>query len=263
MEKVTPKQFDILILLYRFRFLDRTHIQRFLNHKDPKRINTWLKDLTDRNIIGRHYSRKLLENTKPAIYYLVTKSKQILETRVDIDSKLLKRIYREKTRSKRFIDHHLLLADIYFYLQASANNTNSQLHFFTKTDLAKHYYLPYKRPDAYIAVEKDRGIKRYFLEIIDEETPRFMLRKLIERYIEYLDDNKWHNTTGYNFPAVLLACPNNTIKNYLYKHISQVLEEEAENEIEFFLTTRDLIQESEMKASIWRKAGDERSPTTD
>jgi len=117
MEKITPKQLEILLLLYRFRFLNRTHIQKFLNHKDPRRINTWLKDLTERNIIGQRYSRKLLANTKPAIYHLSTKSRKILLTQRGINEKLLKRVYREKTRSERLIRHCLLVADIYFFLE--------------------------------------------------------------------------------------------------------------------------------------------------
>ena len=99
MEQTTPKQLNILLLLYRFRFLNRIQIQKLLNHKDPRRINTWLKDLTGKTIIGRHYSTKLKENTKPAIYYLMTKSKSLLIDQNGVDNKLLlKRIYREKIR---------------------------------------------------------------------------------------------------------------------------------------------------------------------
>ena len=116
MEQTTPKQLNILLLLYRFRFLNRIQIQKLLNHKDPRRINTWLKDLTDRNIIGRKYSTKLLDNTKPAIYHLATKSRSILLTQPNISEKLLKRVYREKVRSEKLINHCLLVADIYFLL---------------------------------------------------------------------------------------------------------------------------------------------------
>ena len=147
-QKVTPKQFEILLLLYRYRFLDRTHIQRLLNHKEPRRIKSWLKNLTERNIAGRIYSRKLKENTKPAIYYLATKSRKILLGHPDTSEKVLKRVYREKMRSKKLVDHCLLVANIYFYLNKQTQKTKNKLHFFTKTDLANHYYLPYKKPDA-------------------------------------------------------------------------------------------------------------------
>ena len=255
---ITPKQFEIVLLLYRFRFLDRTQIQKFLNHKDPRRINAWLKDLTEKKIIGRKYSRKLLDNTKPAVYHLATKSRKMLLEQSDAEEKILKRVYREKNRSRRLIDHCLLLTDIYFYLQKQSEDNSQKLHFFTKTDLARHYYLPYDRPDAYIATgDKENHKKRYFLEIIDEGIPRFMLRKRIEQYIEFYGSNKWQERTGHPFPSMLIVCPNETIKNFLHKHIGKVLEEEIEAEIDFFLATKEDIESSELKTNVWQKADEE------
>jgi len=173
---ITPKQLDILLLIYRFRFLDRKHIQQFLNHKDPRRIKSWLKDLVDKKILGRKYSRKLGENIKPAVYFLSTKSKRILEGREETNEKLLNRVYREKTRSQKFIDHHLFLADVYFFLTSLTQQNNSKLYFYTKTDLINHKYLPLPLPDAYIAIKEGKTAKRYFLDVIDEGTPRFVLR---------------------------------------------------------------------------------------
>ena len=45
---LTKKQLEILTLLYRFRFLNRSQIQKLLNHKKISRINIWLKDLADK-----------------------------------------------------------------------------------------------------------------------------------------------------------------------------------------------------------------------
>lgn len=256
--KVTPKQLEILLLLFRFRFLDRTHIQRFLDHKDPRRINTWLKDLTERNIVGRKYSTKLKDNTQPAVYYLATKSRKILLDEEITSDKLLKRVYREKSRSERLINHCLFLANIYFYLLKQSIRTGDILHFYTKTDLHNHYYLPYNRPDAYIALEESEGqIKRYFLEIVDEGTPRFMLRSKISQYIDYFSEQTWQNKTGHPFPSLLFVCPNETLKSYLHKHIRQVLEEEAEDDISFYLTTVQDLEVSQLQINIWELVEEE------
>ena len=237
---ITPKQLELLILLYRFRFLNRSQLQTLLKHKDTKRINTWLKDLTNKKILGRHYSTKLKENTKPAIYYLMTKSKALLINQPGVDEKLLRRAYREKIRSQKLIGHCLLLAD--FYLDLIKFSIDEKVHFFSKTDLSTHNYLPFNRPDAYIAREKDATIKRYFLEIIDEGTPRFMLRRKIEQYVEYCNANIWQERTGHTFPTILFLCPNDMIKDFLCKHLAQVMEEEAQAKIDFYLSTTDPIQ---------------------
>jgi hypothetical protein len=252
---ITPKQLEILLLLYRFRFLDRIHLQQFLQHKSPRRINTWLKELTDKNIIGRKYSTSLKENTKPAVYHLATKSRLILLEKENTSEKLLKRVYREKHRSEKLISHCLLLADIFFVLTKQAKEASNTLHFFSKTDLARHYYLPYRRPDAYIALEdKNKQIKRYFLEIIDEGTPRFMIRSKVAQYIDYAESEKWQEETGHPFPKLLFVCPNETIKQFLHKHILQVLEEEA-LELACFLSTADQIR-ADSKNIIWEAVED-------
>ena len=68
--RLTFEQMDVLELVYKFRFINRRQIQKILGHKHPRRINVWLKKLVENNYLGRIYSHKLLENTKPAIYYL-------------------------------------------------------------------------------------------------------------------------------------------------------------------------------------------------
>jgi hypothetical protein len=254
MEQTTPKQLNILLLLYRFRFLNRIQIQKLLNHKDPRRINTWLKDLTDRNIIGRKYSTKLLDNTKPAIYHLATKSRSILLTQPNISEKLLKRVYREKVRSEKLINHCLLVADIYFLLNKQTQTNNTKLHFLTKSDLFSHYYLPYKRPDAYIAIESKEETKRYFLEIIDEGTPRFMIRSKINQYIEYFTVNTWQDRTSHPNPKMLFVCPDELTKIFLNKYILQMQEEEPKLDLEFYLTTKDQI--SNNQDDLWDKVDD-------
>lgn len=240
-QNITPKQLEIVNLLYKYRFLNRIQLQKFLHHKDTKRINIWLKDLTQKNIVGRKYSPKLKENTKPAIYHLATKSRKILLSQEKINPKLLKRVYSEKSRSQKLIDHSILLADIYFLVKDQADSDKRELQFVTKTDLTSHFYLPNDRPDAYIAISSKRKTSRYFLEIIDPETPRFILRKKILDYIEYFDESSWKEATGHPNPSVLLICPNLTIHAFLHKFINQDVDEDDLN-IQFYLTTKDIIQ---------------------
>lgn len=251
MDTITPKQLEILTLIYRFRFLNRHHIQSLLNHKDPRRINSWLKELTEKNILGRLYSTKLKENTKPAIYYLATKSSKILLEQEDTNEKILRRAYRDKNASRKLITHSLFLTDVYLLLKEQTIKTKQELHFFTKTDLVEHYYLPYNRPDAYISLKDKKQSKRYFLEIIDEGTPRFMLRKKISQYIDYFDEGTWNQRTLHDNPKLLFICPNQNIKDFLNRHIAQVLEEET-SDLQFFLSLKSAIQAEGITPSTWQ-----------
>lgn len=236
---ITPKQQEILKLIYRYRFLDRIQIQTFLNHKNKKNINTWLKDLTDKQILGRHYTNTIKENTKPAIYYLIAKSKPFLTTDPDINQDILKRLYRDKKSSEKLINHSVLLAD-YYFRQIKILDSR-ELQFLTKTDLVGRDLLPPNLPDAYISIKDQNDINRCFLEIIDEGTPRFILRTKIQMYIEYCASNTWQASTGYQMPDILLLCPNNTIKDFLHKHLARALEQDPDINIEFYLSTNSPI----------------------
>ncbi len=251
MDTITLKQLEILTLIYSFRFLNRHQIQKLLNHKDPKRINSWLKDLNQNNILGRIYSTKLKENTKPAIYYLATKSRKILLEQESTNEKILRRAHRDKNASQKLINHSLFLVDVYLLLKEQSLKNKQELYFYTKTDLVDHYYLPYNRPDAYISLKDKNLTKRYFLEIIDEGTPRFMLRKKILQYIEYFDEGTWENRTLHENPSLLFICPNQNIYNFLNKHIAQVLEEET-SDLQFFLSLKSAIQAEGITPSTWQ-----------
>lgn len=80
LEKVTKKQIEIIKLLAKYRYLNRLHIQKLLNHKQSHRVKVWLKDLSNKEYLVRFYSNKFGENIKPAYYCLAVKSRSILKT---------------------------------------------------------------------------------------------------------------------------------------------------------------------------------------
>ncbi|MFC1727160.1 replication-relaxation family protein [Patescibacteria group bacterium] len=252
-KKLTSKQTEILILLYRFRFLNRHHLQIFLHHKDPRRINAWLKNLTENNYLGRIYSRKFGENIQPAIYYLRSNAAGVLKKQPDINKSLLNRIYRENLRSRVFINHCLFLADIYFHLVRLCQENKAELQFFNRTDLAEHDYLPGPLPDLYFVIkEPQRETKRYFLEMFVRKTPRYALRHRIFRFFNYYQSNIWEKTTRHPFPTILLVCPEKYMQGYLNKFIRETTEEEGNNEIRFFLTTVGKIKKEGMGKKAWK-----------
>lgn len=250
--KTTLKQLEILNLLYRYRFLNRHQIQKFLNHKDPKRINTWLKDLHQNKIIGRHYSTKIGENTRPAIYYLSAKSKQVLSNinNPDITYTNLGRVYREHIRSRLFVERCIFIADLYFYLSDSLK-PDQKLSFFTKVELENFNYLPKPLPESYIAILDPKLNKRYFLEIFDENTPRFVARSRVERYCEYKSLRLWERNSDQDFPAVLMVFSDQKLKDYMMTFIPRYFEEEYIDDISFFLTTKALIEQTKLSVNVW------------
>ncbi len=258
---ITSKQYEILFLLYRFRFLNRIHIQHFLQHKNPTRITPWLNDLTAKHCITRIYSHQFGDNTKPAVYYLAVGGRQILKHDEQCNEQGLKRVYREDLRSPQFREHCLFTADLYFALQELVQTNNGTLHFYTQTDLLEFEHLLHPLPDVYVALEEqNKETNRYFFEVIEEGIPRFALRTRIRQYIEYAQSQQWETETTHPFPAIMLICPNETIQKFLSSFIAKRYEEKNIHSPSFFLTTKEQVTQQGMLPEIWQKAEAKISP---
>lgn len=245
--KITNKQLEILILLYRYRFLSRIHIQNFLNHKNDTRISSWLKDLTQKELVSRIYTRDL--SNQPAVYYLANKSREILKTKDKINPDLLNRVYREKYRSQAFINHCLFIADLYFHFQKAAEKQNSACNFYTATDLTNVAHTPLPLPDVYLVVKNEKDSKRYFLEVLDNK-PMFAIRKRVDNYLEYYQENYWQDHNKYPFPKILLICPSVRVKISIQKYIASLLEFEDDG-LSFFLGLKDNIDKFGINQNTW------------
>lgn len=232
---ITNQQLSILLLLFRFRFLTRIQIQTILKHKHPSHINKYLKNLSDNNIIYKLYKKTYPENIKPTIYCLNKNSIDYLNRDNNLDSLLIKRIYKDKNRSERFKKHCLEIADLYIETTKQILQSERQLFFYTKTDLFDYTFLIKPYPDVYLAIESKKNTKRYFIDVIDEDTPRFVIRNRIKKYIEYFLDNQWQINTSYPFPEILLICQDNLLTKYLSKFIKNTLENEGSPKLKFMV----------------------------
>jgi len=240
--KITPKQIEIILLLYKFRFLNTHQFKTLLKHKDIRRINSWLKDLNDKKIIFRIYSKKIGENTKPAIYCLDSASKKIVQDHKEINKIFLNRVYKEKTRSKEFIDHSLFIASIYLNFLKLAETNNSKFEFLTKTTLLDLF------TDSYFTIYN----KEYLIEVWDKKEADFVLRKKIKKLINHFIYGDWPHKNDKDFPTILLFCLNEKNKNYLNPFITQVLIEEGNLKLSFLLTSLEIIKDQNLENIKWQ-----------
>lgn len=239
-DTLIPKQFDIIKLLYRFRFLTSSQIQQFIHDKTPRLTNYHLKILTDQKYISKHYTRTLGSANRPAVYFLAPGSFTILRDQADIPESKLKRIYRERLRSQQFIDHCIFMADYCLKLRTDSSHSNQTLHFFTKSDLESHPYIIKPLPDAYFArVDAEGNTKRYFVEVVDEGSPRFAIRKRFERYSDYVEAGTFEEATSHPFPTILCICPSVGLLIYLKKYLGRIIEETSLSDISIYLATEE------------------------
>ncbi|QQS20169.1 replication-relaxation family protein [Candidatus Saccharibacteria bacterium] len=245
--KLTKKQQEILLLLYRFRFLNRIQIQAFLEHKDPKTINMWLRDLRDKGYVEWIYSTHFAEKTKPAIYYLglngvrhlrtlTTKSKDENSGEMIVlpycPPEELRKRYKEPTRSQTFIDRCVLVADCALAMEQEdaaneAKDKKPRYYYQTEADylLERSYYhfvleseliqpnLIYCQDKINNAGKAEETPESYILEVFDPTLPRYRMKKRLGDYVKFLDEegDGWQdNTDTEQLPIVLFVCPRMT-----------------------------------------------------
>lgn len=233
---LTLSQQKILLLIYRFRFLSRHHIQTFLSHKSPSPTKALLADLTTKQYLTRIYTPTFPQNTKPAIYFTGKNAIPYFKTHLVLTQKQLMKRYQEKNRSETFQTHCLLLADLYCNLLLYAKKQNKDITFFTRTDIEQKEtsevarFLQSLRPDGYYRYTGTGIAKQAFLEIIDEHLPAFAIRRKIRRYARVTQDTAWEILGTKRFPSLLILVPTEKKLNSV-KHAVRKVCREWDNEI--------------------------------
>ena len=220
---ITTKQKQILLLLYRFRFLNRIQIQTLLKHKDAKNTNVWLKDLTTKNYTGKIFEKTAGIN-KPALYYLTNNGIKFFSFAEGADKKRLRKLYQEKRRSQGFIDQCVLIANIYLKLKAQ---NLQDFKLYTQADLPTNSVIRDLLPSFAYVYSKDAKLQHHTCEIIKDGTPRFAIRSRINQFIEFFKDQPTMQ--------IVFVCQSKKILTFVQKYIEKA-QADADTELSMHTT---------------------------
>lgn len=249
---ITPKQQEILKLIYRYRFLNRIQIQSLLRHKDKRRIISWLKDLREKQYIDWHYDRtNFIAKSRPAIYYLSLNSVRYLRDQQFPSHELRKR-YKEPKRTQAFIDRCLLIADCCIMLRNNSKG-NTEYSYVLPADYVgldnRFSFLDELRPHLYFSKRQGNNITNYLLESFDVTLPRYQLRKRLNDYMDFLDE--WDDTNEPQSIALFICA---TTADLLYvKRRVRKLVDEGDVDIQARVTTLGKIKASGVTSMIWEE----------
>jgi len=257
---ITNKQQEILTLIPRFRFLDRTHIQSFLKHKDKQLINRWLKNLRKNGYVQRIYDDTIVgKNRRAAIFYLDNNGVGFVKALKIYDRSFIHKLYWDKDRSDTFIEHSLFTATICCELEKKENDT---LHYkyTTESDFCSstnpfHFLKNSKLPiDLYFKKEKGRKIKHFLLTFFDETLPRYRLRKRIRDFQEFYYSNDWENITKTPFPTLLFVFQTKEQMIYAKRYTKTLLDDDKTDDLSInFAVANDLQAEGGITGEVWEE----------
>lgn len=259
---ITNQQSVIIKLLYRHRFLNREHIQKFLRHKLKARSSNWLKDLKDKGYVERIYDEKdFVAKTRPAVYYLGLNGIRYLRELDEYPEEELRKRYTESKRKQTFIDHCLILADCCPNVEAVSTGPLSFLGLLPADygDPDNEYnFLEELKPQALFIKHKDGETTNFLLEIVDATLPRYRLKKRIKDYVEFLDEEAWQAETGEDKPPVVeLAFAAKADMIYAKRRtrfeLAELYDDEIPEEIKLRFTTFEQIKAQGFTKRIWER----------
>lgn len=252
---ITTKQQEILKLIYRYRFLNRTQIQVLLEHKDKRRIISWLKDLRDKQYVDWHYNATdFIAKSKPAIYYLSLNGIRYLREVGGYPGEELRKRYKEPGRTQVFIDRCLLVANCCIALQSKSSD-QLQYSYVLPADYADpdstHHFLSDLKPHLYFTKQQDDEAVSYLLENFELTLPRYQLRKRLKDYTDYLA-SEWDEENNGAAPVALFVCTNTADLIYVKRRTKKLIEENWPGEdLRLSVATLDKIKLTGVTSMIW------------
>lgn len=259
--KQTPKQQEIIKLLYRFRFINTKQIQSFLKHKDKKTINIWLKDLREKHYLEWHYSNKFGENTKPAIYHISINGIKYLKARNEYPMAVIQKLYRDGKREEQFIQKCILIADACLNLfKKSTDIPKVTFSFETTNDYAnlksQFHFLTETQVEPLLCFIKQQNNKKtyYLVDVFDATLPAYRIRKRLRDYFDFYQSSDWESNIAKTFPIILFICPAKTDLIYTKRYTKKLLEENQNpDDLHIRFATFDEVKEFGITGEIWEE----------
>jgi hypothetical protein len=253
--KITNKQIEILNLIYKYRFLNRIQIQAFLNHKDHRRINSWLKDLNEKEYLKKIYSNSVAISMSPTIYYAGINAIRYFKLLDQDNSSYLKKLYRDNKRTENFIAEQLLIANSGLHLIEKNKKRQARYEFVTAADVTSNSLYKFMEdlsPQLIFTKQTKSEFKQFVLVILDSAQPKYMIKKKMKNYIELFYTNEWEENTKQTFPTILFSCQTLALMIYAKRSMRWIRDDyQNPEEFEAWFATNDDIREHGISAEIW------------
>jgi hypothetical protein len=243
-KRLNSLQSDILLALYKFRFITRELIVSYQGLKSKSYTYDRLKNLVEQEYIGRKYDNFDKINRQPAVYFIKPKGIRALKDQSGLNQALLNAMYKDRRASSGFINHRLTLFKIYTVLRS---NYGPALNFYTQSELAQYDYFLRPLPEAYLEVDNTP----FMLELLDVSKPTFVFKRRLERHIEFYESGDWDEVSE-QYPSLLLVCDTPSHERRIQRTTANLFERAGIEDISAYTTTaKALLAQASPDDTIW------------
>jgi len=248
-------QIDILELLYKYRFGSRQLLADSLGIKAGSSLYEKLEVLIKHELIGKRQEKHLKLLGIPAAYYLTPKGLRTLQALPDHDfitDGTIKASYKDKSVSQTFVSHTLKV----YQLTNALNRQYRGLKVYLRRDMSRYSYFPSNPPDAFVSLKVGDAPKRFFLDIIPDSLPRYVLDRRITGYGQFFDEGGWEATNS-ELPALLLVTEKGTTETRTRRAVRAVLGRlDMDDDTEAYTTTFAAVENMDDSGKIWTDVDD-------
>ena len=184
-------QLHLLKLLFKFRFLTSGLLAQY---KNIHRVNAKkaLDVLVNRGYAGVYFDKSYRLLGMSGRYYLTPLGITYLKDKLDFDPKALHNMYKNRSVSQNFIDHHIATGEVFLHFYELYPH---KFEIFTRSETQPFEAFPAPRPDLYLNRKEPNQDKpnEYLLDIFTD-TQFFIIKKRIDALVEHFDTGDWPNS---------------------------------------------------------------------
>lgn len=250
-----PGQITILELLYKYRFGSRQLVAESLGIKAGSSLHEKINVLIKHKLVGKRLDQKLRMANVPAAYYLTPNGFRVLQALPDHDyitDGVIKSSYNDKTVGQPFITHTL---EVYKFTNALKSQYPG-LQVYLRRDMARYSYFPENPPDAFLSLKTKETTRFFFLDVVAESTPRYVIERRMAGYGTFFDEGSW-DVTGNEPPTLLCVAEKGTTETRTRRGARAALGRlDLDEEIEVYTTTHGALINLTGPVPVWTSMED-------
>jgi predicted transcriptional regulator len=233
--KLSNQQTLLLLSVFKYRFITSELLAELL-HKDRSTIYERLAVLVEQGYIVKKYESTYRIDRRPATYYLAPAGIRYLKS-LGIERTQIH--YKNKTMLEAQIDEYYRYPK---YSMAIHQNYPDTFRTHTKYQLDPENYL---KPMPWLLFVADNDeTPDYFMEYIQAGELSWIIRKRINKHIEYADEE-----ADYNYPYILFVAGNDNTEKRIVKMSDELYWDSA-----VFTTTEERLLSG--RKDIWLRSED-------
>lgn len=234
---LNDNQYILLAAVYSLRFSTRSVLSEYLGIANNTSLYSRLQILQKHGYIAAHYDKDYKLAGREAEFYMLPKGLRALRDaeRLDVSDAMITTIYKDKGIGQDFIKQQVLVARIRNKLISTYDN----LQVFTARDIQALDYFPKPRPDLFLSMKNGDTVTRFFLEYVPAHTANSKLRKRLEYFTRYYNEDTWSDTDT-PFPAILVVAETGLVEAGLRRLIGRE-QYRSDIDISYYTATQNTV----------------------